>query len=205
MPQFGFRHVKVAKYTNTNGTISYSGATTLGEAINMNLQLHYTEGRLYAMDSLREYLRKATGGTISVGVKYLPTAAQKLLFGAQDKSRTLPHEPTETGTTVAGLAFGGKMKAQYVGVACYAPDLIDGVEKYTCIFVAKALFGPPGYVFQTINGNSITFQTPTTTGEFMTAENADQDLFEVAVCETEADATAWVDTALQAGSSNSGG
>ena len=200
MPQFGFKYVKAAKYTNTAGTISYSGATTLGESISMNLQLQFAEGRLYAMDSLREYLRKATGGTISVGVKYLPTAAQKLLFDAKDKSRTLPHESTETGTTVAGLAFNGKMKVQYVGLACYAPDMIEGVEKYTCLFVAKALFGPPGYVFQTINGNTITFQTPTTTGEFMTAENADMDLIEVAVCDSEDDAKAWVDLVLQVGS-----
>ena len=46
--------------------------------------------------------------------------------------------------------------------------------------------------FQTLN-DSITFQTPTTTGEFMADHSSAQNLFEVAVCDTAAEADAWCD------------
>lgn len=130
-------------------------------------------------------MKLATGGTISLGVKYLSDDVQKLLFGAAENTRTL------TGNkTVTGLKFTAKDAAKYVGVSFYAPDMVDGAQKYTCVFVARALFGPPSYVYQT-RGESITFQTPTTTGEFLADNSSAQLLIEVAMADTEADAIAW--------------
>ena len=65
MPSFDLRYIKVGKYDNTDGVISYSDVTTMGDAMNVNIQLRFAEGRLYAEGSLAEYLREATGGTIS--------------------------------------------------------------------------------------------------------------------------------------------
>ena len=74
-------------------------------------------------------------------------------------------------------------------------DMVDGVEKYTCIFARKCLFGPPGYSLQTAN-ESITFQTPTTSGEFLADDSANKDLLETAVVDTEEQAIAWVTAVL---------
>lgn len=182
MPAFDLRGIKVAEYKVTNNTPGYETAQTAGDAMNVNLELRHAEGRLYAESSLAEYIKKATGGSISIGVKYLPDAVQKLLFGYTDKPRTVGQ------ATVNGLLMSKNAVAKYAGVAFYAPDMIDGVEKYTCVHVKRALFGPPSYVYQTL-GESITFQTPTTSGEFL--PDAAGDLLETAICDDEATAIAW--------------
>ena len=193
MPQFDLRDIKIAKYVNTNGTITYTDAQAAGDAMTANLEMRFAEGRLYAESTLAEYMRKATGGTISVGVKYIKTAAQKLMFGSTDKSRSI----TVSGTTksVTGLVLGAKSTGNYVGIAFYSPDMVDGVEKYTCVFAHKALFGPPSMSLQTA-GERIQFNTPVTAGEFLADDSSAQDMLEVAICDTEDDAKAWVTAVL---------
>lgn len=198
MPQFDLRGIYAAKYVNTSGTITYTNATKVGDAMTANLELRFAEGRLYAESALAEYIRKAVGGTVSIGVKYIPTAAQKLMFGSSEKARTVSYTPTggtATTASVTGLVIGAKTTGQYVGIAFYAPDMVDGVEKYTCVKIAKALFGPPSMALQTA-GENIQFATPTTSGEFMVDDSTAQNLIEVAVADNEDAAKAWVQAVL---------
>ena len=190
MPQFDLRGIKVAKYVNTSGTITYTDAQTLGDAMNVNMEVRVAEGRLYAESTLAEYMRKIVGGTISIGVKYIPTAAQKLMFGAPEKTRTV-------GTaSVTSLLIGGADTPQYVGVAFYAPDMVDGNLKYTAVKVAKTLFGQPSMSLQTA-GENIVFNTPTVSGEFLADNSTTQDLIETATLDSENEAKAWVTAVLQ--------
>lgn len=191
MPTFDLRGIKVAEYTNTNGTITYGTPESAGDAMTVTMELRFAEGRLYAESTLAEYIRKALGGTISMGVKYIPAAAQKLMFGRTEKTRTINTK------SVTSLKTTAKDVAAPVGVAFYAPDMVDGVEKYTCVFASRAIFGPPSLTYQTLN-ESITFQTPTTTGEFMADHSADQNLFEVAIVDSETDAIAWCEAVFGA-------
>lgn len=198
MPQFDLRHIYCAKYVNTDGNISYTDAQQVGDAMTANIELRYAEGRLYAESTLAEYMRKAVGGTISLGVKYIKKAAQQLLFGMRTKSRSVTYTPAggaETTITVEGLAIGGRDEGTYVGIAFYAPDMVDGVRKYTCVLVKKALFGPPSMSLQTA-GENIQFTTPNTTGEFLSDDSATLDLFETAIVDDEQAAIAWVTAAL---------
>ena len=198
MPQFDLRHIYCAKYVNTDGNVSYTDRQQIGDAMNANIELRYAEGRLYAESTLAEYMRKAVGGTISLGVKYIKSAAQMLLFGMRAKTRSITYTPeggTETTISVEGLAIGGKDEGVYVGVAFYAPDMVDGVRKYTCVLVKKALFGPPSMSLQTA-GENIQFNTPTTSGEFLADDSASLELFETAIVDDEQAAIAWVEDAL---------
>lgn len=198
MPQFDLRHIYCAKYVNTEGVISYTDAQQIGDAMTANIELRYAEGRLYAESTLAEYMRKAVGGTISLGVKYIKTSAQQLMFGMRTKSRSITYTPeggTSTTISVSGLAIGGKDEGVYVGVAFYAPDMVDGVRKYTCVLVKKALFGPPSMSLQTA-GENIQFNTPTTSGEFLADDSTGLELLETAVVDDEEAAIAWVAAAL---------
>lgn len=198
MPQFDLRGIYAAKYVNTQGVISYTDKTKVGDAMTANLELRFAEGRLYAESALAEYIRKAVGGTVSLGVKYILTAAQKLLFGSDENTRSITYTPsggTTTTASVAGLKIGAKTQSRYVGVAFYAPDMVDGVEKFTCVKISKALFGPPSMSLQTA-GENIQFATPTTSGEFMADDGSDQNLIEVAVADNEDIARAWVQAVL---------
>ena len=89
------------------------------------------------------------------------------------------------------VKFSAKDVANYVGVGLYAPDKVDGVTKYTCMWVPKALFGPPSFAYQT-KGESIQFNTPTTTGEFLPDDTSNELLLESETVETAEEAVAWI-------------
>lgn len=193
MPQFDLRGIHCAKYVNTAGTITYTNAQEVGDAMTATLEMRFAEGRLYAESTLAEYMRKATGGTIALGVKYIKNAAQQLMFGSTSKTRSIT--AGSSTVSVTGLVLGAKSTPAYVGVSFYAPDMVDGVEKYTCVFASKCLFGPPSMSLQTA-GENIQFNTPTTSGEFLASDASTQDMLEVAVCDTEAAAIAWCTAVL---------
>lgn len=186
MPTFDLRGIKIGKYTNTDGTITYDTPVSMGDAMSVELNLTAAEGRLYAESRLAEYKKLITGGTASVGVKYITDAAQKLLFGMSENTRNVG-----TNTSQKSLKATAKDIAKYVGMGFYAPDAIDGTDKYTAVFVYKVLFGAPGYVYAT-KGDSITFQTPTTTGEFLADDSEDKNIMEIATLASESDAVAWI-------------
>lgn len=197
MPQFDLRYINAAKYVNNSGTISYTDKAQVGAAMTANIELRNAEGRLYAESALSEFMRKATGGTISLGVKYMTDAVQQLLFGMTAKSRNVTYTvgTTTTTTSVSGVAISANTEGQYVGVAFYSPDIRDSVVKYFCCFIPKALFGPPSLNLQTA-GENIVFQTPVTTGEFLASDGADKEIIETAVCDSEDAAKAWVNAVL---------
>lgn len=199
MPAFDLRGIKVAKYVNNQGTVTYTNRQTAGDAMTANLDLRFAEGRLYAESALAEYIRKAVGGTISLGLKYIPDAAKKLMFGMTEKTRTVTYTEgtTEVTKTVTSLQLGATSQSSYVGIGFYAPDMVDGVEKFTAVFAAKVLFGPPPKAFQT-TGESINFQTDVTQGEFLASDATDKLMLDYTVCDSEEEAIAWVDACLSA-------
>ena len=194
MPAIDLRHIMVGKLTGED----YEAPMSIGDAMNCNLQLRYAEGRLYAESTLAEYIKKATGGSISVGAKYIPIAAQKVMFGSTDKNRTVGNK------SIKGQIVTGKDVGHYVGVSFYAPDMIDGEEKYACVFIHKAMFGAPSRTYQTM-GENITFQTPTVTGEFLAKTKDGKELMEAAICDTEEDAIAWCKAVFGAAEAAAGG
>lgn len=199
MPQFNLLGMNVAKYVNTSGAITYTNRQKIGDAMACNLELRFAEARLYAEGALAEYLRECIGGTISVGVKYIKEAAQKLMYGSTEKSRSITYTPDAGGSSVTasvvGLVTSAKDSGDYVGFACYAPDMIDGVKKYTAFFISKVRFGPPSYSLQT-KGQTINFATPTTSGEFMADDSSGKAIQEIAVLDDENAAIAWCEAVL---------
>ena len=179
MPSFDLRGIRAGKYKNTAGTISYENPTDVGDAMSAQLDLKFAEGRLYAESKLAEYIKLATGGTISLAVKYIKKAAQAMLYGCT------------TDTSKENIKFSAKDVANYVGVGFYAPDKVDGVTKYTCVWVPKALFGPPSMAYQT-KGENIQFNTPTTTGEFLADDSENELLLETETVDSAADAITWI-------------
>ena len=197
MPQFNLLGMTAARYNNNNGVVTYGTPFKVGDAMTCNLELQFAEGRLYAEGSLAEILREASGGTISIGVKYIKSNAQQEMYGAVEKTRSVTYTPKGGGAAVTSdvtsLAIVKDADGHYVGFACYAPDMIDRVKKYTCFFVACAKFSPPSYSLQT-KGQNITFSTPTTSGEFVPDDAEDHVILDVAVCDDENQAKAWINT-----------
>lgn len=189
MPTIGLRKVEFAKYTNNEGTISYGTPVDGGGPMNVNLELRFADGTLYTGDALSEFVRLAIGGTLSIGVKHIPEDTQKLLFGMTEKSRTLT--VSSASTTVKSLQTTKNSRGDEVGVAFYAPDVLDGVSGFTCVFIPRARFGEPSMTLQTMQEGTITFGTLTTTGQFMADHSFEGVIKDVAYVEDEATAIAW--------------
>lgn len=191
MPQFDLRYIQAAEYQydSETKTVSHGEKTKVGDAMTAGIEVRRAEGRLYAEGRLAEFMALITGGTISYGVKYVLDAAKKLLYGFTENTISVNEK------TIPGLRLSSKAAAKYVSTSFYTPDIIDGVTKYTCMYIAKALFSPPSYSFQT-KGQNLTFNTPTTTGEFLADDSSDEVLLDTAVCDTIADAEAWCDAVL---------
>ena len=187
MPNFDLRHIGVARYNEQDEATYYTDHRMMGEAMTVQLELMFAEGRLYAEGSLSEYIKLATGGTMSVGVKRIPPKTQVLLYGNTESAYTV------NGRQMTGLVTSADDLPNDVGVSFYAPDRLNGKNVYTCVFVKRATFGPPSLSYAT-RGQNISFGTPTTTGEFQSDTN--NDFFEVAVAENEIDAVTWCDTML---------
>lgn len=196
MAKYDLRYIQCARYVNTNGTISYTDKQSVGDAMTANIEPRFAEGRLYAESTLAEYIRKCTGGTISLGVKYIKEAAQKLMFGLTEKTRSV----TPSGgsaTSVKSLLTKRNTTGAYVGISFYTPALYEGVEKFDCVFLGKCMFGEPTESNQTANEN-IQFATPVTNGEFLADDSANGNIKEAVTVDTEALAIAWCDAVLSA-------
>lgn len=197
MPTFGFEYLRVAKYNNNNGSVTYGNPVEAGCPISINLELQFAEGNLYACDGLSESVREAIGGTASLATKLLPAAAQALMYGATAKSRSVTYTEDSTQQTknVSSVPIGAEDVPQYVGVTGYGKDKVDGVTKYTAFAAFKALFSPPSLSYAT-KTDSITFQTPTTTGRLLPSDATGKAIYETATCDSAAEAKAWCDAVL---------
>lgn len=193
MPEFDLRYIQAAEYKYDAETekVSYGNKVRVGDAMSANVEIKFAEGRVYAEGRLAEYMKLATGGTISLAVSRILESAQALMYGATTSDRTVSGKP------VSGLRYTAKDAAKYVGVSFYAPDMVDSSPKYTCMFVPKALFGPPSYSYTT-KGQNLQFSTPTTTGEFLATDDADELLIDTATVDTIEEAKAWCDAVLAA-------
>lgn len=196
MAKYDLRYIQCAKYNNNNGVISFTDKQKVGDAMTVNIELRFAEGRLYAESVLAEFIRKCTGGTISMGVKYILQAAQKLMFGMSERSRSVT-PAGGTATEVKSLVTKRNTIGQYVGVSFYTPALYEGVEKYDCVFIGKCMFGEPSESTQTA-GENIQFQTPVTNGEFLADDSEEGQIKEAVTLDTEALARAWCDAVLSA-------
>lgn len=196
MAKYDLRYIQCAKYVNNNGVITFENKQKVGDAMTANIELRFAEGRLYAESTLAEYIRKCTGGTISLGVKYIKNAAQKLMFGMTEKTRSITPQGG-SATQVKSLVTKRSTVGAYVGISFYTPALYEGVEKYDCIFVGKCMFGEPSESAQTA-GENIQFGTPVTNGEFLADDSTDGQIKEVVTVDSEALAIAWCDAVLSA-------
>ena len=195
MAKFDLRHIQCAKYVNTNGTITFTDKTAVGDAMQANISMRFAEGRLYAESHLAEFIRKSTGGTISIGVKYIKTSAQKLMFGLTEKTRSVT-PAGGSATSVTSLVTKKNTVGKYVGISFYSPAMYDGVEKFDCVFIGKCMFGDPDMTLQTA-GENIQFATPTTSGEFLADDSSDGQIKEAVTVDTEALAIAWCDKVFE--------
>lgn len=185
MSAIGFKFIKYAKYSDTGGTVSYSGGRAMGKSISADLTLDVAEAELYTGDVLDESVKEITGGNLAVGVKAIDYQAREDLYGNK-RTEASEEVPESVRTNVND-------QSNPVGIGLCAPVMRSGIKKFRAVFLDKVVFSPPGLSLKT-KEKTIAFTTPTTAGKIM--PNINGDIIDDATFDTAADAEAWIDTHL---------
>lgn len=194
MARIGLRGATLARYNvDASGAVTYGLPVSGGCARAADLQLQFAEAELWGCDGLREYLREATGGTITFEATFFTPEMKMLAFGNKERTREITYQNAEgvdITKAITSVADTSSDDAPYVGFAVYSPDMINHVKKWAAIFVPCVKFSSPNTTLQT-RDNSIAFQTPTTTGRFLPDDTDEHVIRDVAILDTEAEAQAW--------------
>ena len=151
----GFSLPYVAKYTCTDGTVTYSDGQPLARGVSAELKINSSDGsNFYGDNSLAETSKgKFTSGTVTLIVDGLKKDARRLIYGLPD-DETLTVESKEVKIT----PYDDSQEQPYVGIGFVARYQEEGVESYTAYILTKSLFSPEPLSAAT-QEQDISFQT----------------------------------------------
>lgn len=148
MANYGLCCPFIAKLNKKTG--AYSDGFRCGKAINTNIAPNYAEAKLYGDNKVAEQVREFKSAAVTLGVTHLPIEAANVMFG---------HEVTN-GEVISDIDDC----ENYVGYGFYAKETVDNEKAFWAAVLPCVLFKDPGDDFET-TGDSITFKTPSITGE----------------------------------------
>jgi len=158
----GFSKPYVAVYGETGGVVSYSDGQILarGVSVSMDVESAADDNIFYADNVAAEVVAGTfTGGTMTLTVDGLLTAAERLLFG-------LPSAGTDGFTS-----YGDDAVIPYVGVGFVCRYMSDGATSYVPVIFKKCRFNMPSLSAET-QGEDIDWQTQELTANVMRDDSA---------------------------------
>ena len=160
----GFSKPYVAKYTNTGGTVSYSGGMPLARGVSVSIDPTVSDDNSFYADNVLAETEAGvfTGGTATLTVDGLLQEAEQFIMG-------LP-QPEEfsygTSKTVEVLKYGNSPSIPNVAIGFIVMYMSDGVISYAPMVLRKAKFNTPGTSAET-KGETINWQTQELTATLM--------------------------------------
>lgn len=159
MANFGISKPYIAKYgwDSSEKDYNYSEGMSMGRSVSTSVTPNYNESSLYADNIQAEYVNEFTNASLTMGVDRIPVQAGELLFG---------HQTDESGVETSA----GNDSGNYVGYGFVTAEMVENVKKYrACILTkVKMVEGEESY---TTKGDSITFATPSLSGQAMADDN----------------------------------
>ena len=164
----GFSSPKIALYTESSGTVSYSGLMVLARGVNVSIAPETSDdNNFYADNVLAESdAGRFTGGELTLEVDGLLDAARKTLMG-------LPTATTASvsGETVSIYHYDDDQAIPYVGVGFVTRVQSGGVVSYIPTVLKKVKFELPELSAAT-QEEDIDWQTESLTGHIMRDDSA---------------------------------
>lgn len=159
----GFSKPYVALYTNTEGTISYSSGQDLARGVDVSIEPETSEDNNFYADNVvaESAAGSFTGGTVTLTVDGLKTAAEKLIMG-------LP-----TAGADDFMAYDNTQQIPFVGIGFIARYMSDGVTTYVPYVLTKCVFSQVGLSAATQEAE-IDWQTQELTATIMRGDDAAQ-------------------------------
>lgn len=154
----GFSMPYVATYTNSGSTITYGTPTILARGVDVTIEPDDVgdDNDFWADNQKAETISGVfTGGTVTLNVDGLLTAAEKLIYG-------LPTAGTDGFTP-----YDDDMAVPYVGIGFVVRYMSAGVVTYVPVVLKKCKFNIAGLSAATQSGEEIDWQTQELTAKIM--------------------------------------
>lgn len=164
----GFSCPKIALYTESSGTVSYSGLMVLARGVNVTIAPETSDDNNFHADNVlaETDAGRFTGGELTLEVDGLLDAARKTLMGL----------PTATTASVSGQTvdiyhYDDDQAIPYVGVGFVTRVQSGGVVSYIPTVLKKVKFEIPELSAAT-QEEEIDWQTESLTGHIMRDDSA---------------------------------
>lgn len=144
----GFSLPWVAKYTESDGVVTYSNAMRLARGVSVSAETDSSDNNNFYADNIIAESDAGTfsGGTVTLTVDGLFQDAEKLIQGLQ------------AANTAGFLVYDDNQAAPYVGVGFVIKYMSEGVTYYTPVIFTKTRAGQLAISAET-QGESIDWQT----------------------------------------------
>ena len=194
MARIGLKYPVYAKYTESDGTESYSDGKNIGKAVKADLNVNISDIKLYADDEIAEEAHEFIEGDVSLDTSDISDENYGILLG---------HSVDEnTGEIIAKDTD----KPIPVGFGFYARKIVGGVDHWRAIWLPKVVFTEPNESLET-EGENLAFGTHTLPGKIR--KNLEGEWKREKTFDTEAAAIAWINSkagiTAASGSGGSGG
>lgn len=157
----------VASYSASGTTVTYSGGTKLGRAVEVSVEAEAANDNVfYADNQPAESANVFAGGTLSITIDGPLDTTEKLIMG-------LPAAESLTvdGDTVDIYHFNDSQAIPYVGVGFVLRHISDGTTTYKAVILPKVKFDPDAISASTAE-DTIEFQTQELTASIFRSDNA---------------------------------
>ena len=182
----GFSQPYVAVYSESGGVVSYASGQILARGVSVDLSIDAADDNNFYADNV--VAESATGqfggGTVTLTVDGLFTAAEKLILGL----------PTADGD--GWTAYGDAASIPYIGLGFIVRYMSDGVTTYVPVILTKVKFSMPNLSANT-QEDGIDWQTQELTATIMRDDTSDHNWKYVGAGQaTEAAAATMISTKL---------
>ena len=188
MARIGLLKPRVAKYTESGGTVTYSSGQILAKAIEHDLTLNNSDPViLYADDGAAESVGGFSSGTLTLNIDELSIADAGLIFGITPETISTP-----SGTAVT---FDDDMAPPYLGYGVIVPKIKGNSRSWMAVLLTKIKFAIPGETYTT-KGETVEFGTPELTATVMRDDTSKHAWRKWAEFSTETAADTWLNSQL---------
>ena len=184
----------VAKYSNTDTTVSYTSGQILDKMTEIDISINSAEdNNFYADNSIAESDSSFSGGSVTVNTADLGPEATALVLGITPVP--IADISGVTDEDVNELIFDDDQRSPYLGFGCIIKKRVNNVDQWRAIILTKIMLAVPNDA-ATTKGETIEWQTPQLTGTIMRDDSAKHAWKREATFTTEAQAEAYIKARL---------
>lgn len=184
----------VAKYSNTDTTVSYTSGQILDKMTEIDISINSAEdNNFYADNSIAESDSSFSGGSVTVNTADLGPEATALVLGITPVP--IAGISGVTDEDVNELIFDDDQRSPYLGFGCIIKKRVNNVDQWRAIILTKIMLAVPNDA-ATTQGETIEWQTPQLTGTIMRDDSAKHAWKREATFTTEAQAEAYIKARL---------